>query len=71
MLMGIEQGLLSLVILFGFHPLTLPLFLGFDRTRAISRKPAEKVAQAAQAFGQEDDITVLTLTMAPAGVPHA
>jgi hypothetical protein len=35
---------------------------GFDRTRAISRKSAESIAQTAQAFGQEDDITVLTLT---------
>jgi hypothetical protein len=35
---------------------------GFERTQAISTKSAEKVAQAAQAFGQEDDITVLTLT---------
>jgi sigma-B regulation protein RsbU (phosphoserine phosphatase) len=34
---------------------------GFDRTQAISSEPAERVAQAAQAFGQEDDITVLTL----------
>ena len=34
---------------------------GFDRTQAISTESAEKVAQAAQAFGQEDDITVLTL----------
>ena len=39
---------------------------GFDRTAAISRDSAEEVAQAAQAFGQEDDITVLTLTFAPA-----
>jgi len=35
---------------------------GFERTRAISAEPAEKVAQAAQAFGQEDDITVLSVT---------
>lgn len=34
---------------------------GFDRTQAISTKSATKVAQAAQAFGQEDDITVLTI----------
>jgi hypothetical protein len=34
---------------------------GFARAEAISPEPAEKVAQAAQAFGQEDDITVLTL----------
>jgi len=34
---------------------------GFERTAAISRESAEAVAQAAQAFGQEDDITVLTV----------
>jgi hypothetical protein len=35
---------------------------GFDRTRAISAQSAEAIADAARAFGQEDDITVLTLT---------
>jgi hypothetical protein len=35
---------------------------GFDRTRAISTQPAEEIARRAQRFGQEDDITVLTLT---------
>jgi hypothetical protein len=44
---------------------------GFERTRAISRKPAEEIGRAAQQFGQEDDITVLTLTLVPAGVVHA
>jgi hypothetical protein len=44
---------------------------GFDRTRAISTQSAEKIAYAAQDFGQEDDITVLTLTLAPAEVLHA
>ena len=40
---------------------------GFDRTQAISTEPAEKIARAAQQFGQEDDITVLTLKrMVPA-----
>lgn len=39
---------------------------GFERTAAISSQPAESIAQAAQAFGQEDDITVLTLTFAGA-----
>jgi len=34
---------------------------GFDRARAISAKSAEAIAAAAQQFGQEDDITVLTL----------
>jgi len=37
---------------------------GFERTRAISSEPAEKIARAAQDFGQEDDITVLTLSYA-------
>jgi len=44
---------------------------GFDRTRAISTHSAEQIAAAAQAFGQEDDITVLTLAFAPAEVLHA
>jgi hypothetical protein len=44
---------------------------GFDRARRISTQPAEEIARAAQAFGQEDDITVLTLTVAPAAVAHA
>lgn len=35
---------------------------GFERTQAISTESAENVAHAAQAFGQDDDITVLTLT---------
>jgi serine phosphatase RsbU (regulator of sigma subunit) len=39
---------------------------GFDRTRAISTQTAEAIAQFAQSFGQEDDITVLTLVMGAA-----
>ena len=35
--------------------------LGFERTTAISAEPAEAIAQRAQEFGQEDDITVLTV----------
>jgi hypothetical protein len=35
--------------------------LGFDRAARLSNRPAEEIARAAQAFGQEDDITVLTL----------
>jgi len=44
---------------------------GFDRTAAISTQSAEAIAKVAQAFGQEDDITVLTLTFAPVEVAHA
>jgi Stage II sporulation protein E (SpoIIE) len=40
---------------------------GFARTQAISREDAEQIAQTAQEFGQDDDITVLTLCHA--GVP--
>ena len=44
---------------------------GFDRTAAISTKTAEDIARAAQHFGQEDDITVLTLQFSPAEVIRA
>jgi serine phosphatase RsbU (regulator of sigma subunit) len=43
---------------------------GFDRTTAISTRSAEEIAQAAQRFGQEDDITVLTVSFVPAEVLH-
>ncbi|MDE3188189.1 MAG: serine/threonine-protein phosphatase [Acidobacteriota bacterium] len=35
--------------------------LGFDRMAALTVKPAAAIAQAAQQWGQEDDITVLTV----------
>jgi len=35
---------------------------GFERTGAIATKPAQAIADAAQTFGQDDDITVLTVT---------
>lgn len=34
---------------------------GFERTRALSRDTAASIARAAQEFGQEDDITVVTI----------
>ena len=34
---------------------------GFDRTEAISDQPAKHIGEAARAFGQEDDITVVSL----------
>jgi hypothetical protein len=43
---------------------------GFERTAAISGRSAEDIARAAQAFGQEDDITVLTLTFAGVEAAH-
>jgi len=39
---------------------------GFERTAALSTQSAEAIAAAAQQFGQEDDITVLTLNFVPA-----
>ncbi|MGA2910104.1 MAG: SpoIIE family protein phosphatase [Terracidiphilus sp.] len=38
---------------------------GFDRTQAISQTSAEAIAQAAQAFGQNDDISVISVTLTP------
>jgi Stage II sporulation protein E (SpoIIE) len=40
---------------------------GFERSAALSTQPAEAIANAAVAFGQDDDITALTLSYA--GVP--
>jgi Stage II sporulation protein E (SpoIIE) len=37
---------------------------GFDRAAAISHRSAEEIAVTAQSFGQDDDITVLTLQFA-------
>ncbi len=44
---------------------------GFKRTAAISTQPAESIAAVAQAFGQEDDITVLRLEFAGLGLASA
>jgi hypothetical protein len=44
---------------------------GFDRTRQISTQSAEQIAAAARAWGQEDDITVLTLAFTGAEVATA
>jgi hypothetical protein len=42
---------------------------GFERTRQMSAHSAQELAEAARQFGQEDDITVLTLTLTGAAVP--
>ena len=47
---------------------------GFARTAAMATRPAAEIAEAAQSWGQEDDITVLTLTRlatALGGTPEA
>jgi serine phosphatase RsbU (regulator of sigma subunit) len=46
---------------------------GFERTRVLlsSRPSAESVAHAASDFGQEDDITVLTIEPIPGNEPGA
>jgi serine phosphatase RsbU (regulator of sigma subunit) len=71
---GAQLTLLTDGVVEASNPITRELF-GFDRTAAISIRSAKQIAAAAQQFGQEDDITVLTLTFAPvsaaAEVPHA
>jgi hypothetical protein len=44
---------------------------GFDRTAAISNQSAEAIARAAQNWGQDDDISVLTIIPAAAEAIHA
>ncbi|MGB6193055.1 MAG: PP2C family protein-serine/threonine phosphatase [Terracidiphilus sp.] len=41
---------------------------GFERAQAIARETAEKVAETAEAFGQDDDITVVTVEREPVTV---
>jgi hypothetical protein len=48
---------------FGSRPTEL---FGFERTRDLSRQPAADIAAAARAFGQTDDITVVTVEFAGA-----
>ena len=43
---------------------------GFARIAEISGETSEQIAKIAQQFGQDDDITVLTLTLAPATAAH-
>ncbi len=38
---------------------------GFERSASLSTQAADAIAQAAQAFGQDDDITVLSVTRTP------
>jgi hypothetical protein len=43
---------------------------GFDRTRQISTHSADQIVKAAEYFGQQDDITVLTVSFASSEVAH-
>ena len=43
---------------------------GLERTQAIATQSAESIAETAQHFGQDDDITVLTVTRAQEAI-HA
>jgi hypothetical protein len=45
--------------------------LGFERTAAITLRSAEEIAVTAQQFGQNDDITVVTLIRQPVPAPPA
>jgi sigma-B regulation protein RsbU (phosphoserine phosphatase) len=44
---------------------------GFDRSREVSMQPAGAIAQAAQDFGQQDDITVVTIVREQVAVSAA
>lgn len=44
---------------------------GFARTATLSTQPAQEIARAAQQFGQEDEITILTLSFKAKEVCHA
>jgi hypothetical protein len=42
---------------------------GFERTQAISTQSSQAIAEAARQFGQQDDISVLSVTLVPAPEP--
>ncbi|HKF47113.1 MAG TPA: SpoIIE family protein phosphatase [Terracidiphilus sp.] len=44
---------------------------GFERSRALSSRPAAQIADAARRFGQCDDITVVSIERIPAAEPEA
>jgi hypothetical protein len=44
---------------------------GFENTAAVSARPADSIAEAARAFGQQDDITVVQLTLEQAPIRHS
>jgi len=45
--------------------------LGFDRARELSYRPASEIARAAERWGQEDDITVISITHDCAATEHS
>lgn len=57
---GEQLTLLNDGVVEATDPTSKELF-GFDRTAAISNRSADEIAAVAKDFGQEDDITVLTL----------
>lgn len=68
--LGDQLTIMTDGVLEATNPVTKELF-GFDRTAAVSAQSAEEIAAAAQRFGQEDDITVVTITFASSEVAHA
>ena len=44
---------------------------GFERSREVSMRPAREIAEAAQGFGQQDDITVVTIVREQAAAATA
>jgi serine phosphatase RsbU (regulator of sigma subunit) len=44
--------------------------MGFDKAAGMSRESAESIASAAEHFGQEDDITVVTLSRVSQAPPE-
>lgn len=44
---------------------------GFDRARELSTQPAAAIVEAAKQFGQQDDMTVVSIDRVPAAIPAA
>jgi serine phosphatase RsbU (regulator of sigma subunit) len=44
---------------------------GFERTQQVSNEPARYIAQTAKRFGQNDDITVISIYLASRDAKHS
>jgi serine phosphatase RsbU (regulator of sigma subunit) len=69
----LEQGDRLILLSDGVVEATNPQgeLFGFERTQQVSNEPARYIAQTAKRFGQNDDITVISIYVASRDAKHA
>jgi len=68
----LEQGVRLIFLSDGVVEATNPQgeLFGFERTQQVSNEPARYIAQTAKRFGQNDDITVISIYLASRDAKH-